>query len=311
MTNHLNYTHGISHLMNCLPEETAEALSRLPCSDWEEIEELRFLSQRPVMVYRQAEGLFLTPAGGLTFSVQGAVTVTSGQVAAIFRQLCDNSVYAKEEDIRQGFLSLPGGHRAGICGSAALHHGEVTFLKNISAINIRIAHQAIGCADGVMRHICSGGALHNTLVVSPPGAGKTTLLRDIARSLGNTYKVGIADERGEIAAVYKGVAQNDIGLRSVVMDSCPKATAIGLMIRSMGIECVITDEIGSEEDARAVELASCAGVQTIASVHGAGLDDLRAHPHLGALLPLFEYVILLQKPEHGSRIKQIIHTKER
>lgn len=311
MPSQSNFVLGIAHLINCLPEEPAEALRNLPRSSWEEIEELRFLVRQPVMVYCQTEGLFLTPSGGLTSSISGAVTTTSGQIANIFRGLCENSVYAKEEDIRQGFLSLPGGHRAGICGSAVVRHGEVTFFKNISAINIRIAHQAIGCADSVIRHICSGGTLHNTLVVSPPGAGKTTLLRDIARILGGSYKVGIADERGEIAAVYKGVPQNDIGLRSVVMDSCPKAAAIGLMIRSMGIECVITDEIGSAEDARAIELASCAGVQTIASVHGAGLDDLHAHPHINALLPLFDYIILLQKPSGGSRIKQIIHTKER
>lgn len=311
MTAQSNLAPGISHIIGCLPEEPAQALSRLPCGSWEKIEELRFLAQRPVMVYRQTEGQFLTPSGSLTSSIQGAITITGGQVISLFRRLCENSVYAKEEDIRQGFLSLPGGHRAGICGSAVLQRGDITFLKNISAVNIRIAHQAIGCADDVIRHICSGGRLHNTLVVSPPGAGKTTLLRDIARTLGGSYKVGIADERGEIAAVYKGVPQNDIGLRSVVMDSCPKALAIGLMIRSMGIECVITDEIGSAADARAVELASCAGVQTIASVHGAELDDLRAHPHLSALLPLFDYIILLQKPTSGPRIKQIIHTKER
>ncbi len=310
MTNQTELPPGIAHLLDCFPSSLAQALGALSAKDWAELEEIRLLAQRPIMLYRKAGGMFLTSCGTFTDSATDAAFVTVQQIAAIFRQLCENSVYAKEEDIRQGFLSLPGGHRAGICGSATLHCGEVTFLKNISAINIRIAHQAIGCADGVMQHICSGGTLHNTILVSPPGGGKTTLLRDIARILGASYKVGIADERGEIAAVYKGVAQNDIGLRSVVMDSCPKATAMGLMIRSMGVDCVITDEIGSAEDAHALRLASCAGVHTIATVHGAGMEDLQRHPHLKSMLPLFEYVIVLQKSSGSSRIKQIIYTKE-
>lgn len=310
MTTQIERPPGIAHLLDCFPSNIAQALGTLSAKDWAKLEEIRLLAQRPILLYQEGGSTFLTPSGAFTNSAERAVFVTIQQIAAIFRQLCENSVYAKEEDIRQGFLSLPGGHRAGICGSATVHNGEVTFIKNISALNIRIAHQAIGCASGVMQHICSGGMLHNTILVSPPGGGKTTLLRDIARILGATYKVGIADERGEIAAVYKGIAQNDIGLRSVVMDSCPKATAMGLMIRSMGVECVITDEIGSMEDAHALHLASCAGVHTIATVHGAGLEDLQIHPHLKSVLPLFEYVIFLQKSSGSSRIKQIICTKE-
>ncbi len=184
-------------------------LGTLSAKDWAKLEEIRLLAQRPILLYQEGGSTFLTPSGAFTNSAERAVFVTIQQIATIFRQLCENSVYAKEEDIRQGFLSLPGGHRAGICGSATVHNGEVTFIKNISALNIRIAHQAIGCASGVMQHICSGGMLHNTILVSPPGGGKTTLLRDIARILGATYKVGIADERGEIAAVYKGEQAGD------------------------------------------------------------------------------------------------------
>lgn len=301
---------GISRILDSLPAEAANAFSRLPTDTWRNIEELRFSAARPVLVYRQTEGLFLSRSGTLNGSAKNAVTVTARQIAQTFRQLCENSVYSKEEDIRQGFLPLPGGHRVGICGSATVRQGEITFIKHISALNLRIAHEAVGCAECVMPYVFGGGEVHNTLIVSPPGVGKTTMLRDIARILGNTHKVGIADERGEIAAVFQGTAQNDVGLRSVVMDNCPKAAAIGLMIRSMGIDCVITDELGSAADVRAAELAAYAGVRIIASAHGDSLADLRTHPHLRTVLPLFDYIILLQK-NSTSRLKQIIDTKER
>lgn len=309
MTNDTYDACGISRILDNLPAEAANALSRLPADTWRNVEELRFLAARPVLIYRQAEGLFLSRSGTLDVSAKNAVIVTARQIAQMFRLFCENSIYSKEEDIRQGFLSLPGGHRIGICGSATVRQGEIAFIKHISALNLRIAHEAVGCADCVMPYIFGGGKVHNTLIVSPPGAGKTTMLRDIARTLGNTHKVGIADERGEIAAVFQGTAQNDIGLRSVVMDNCPKAAAIGLMIRSMGIDCVITDELGSAADVRAAELAACAGVRIIASAHGDSLADLRTHPQLQTVLPLFDYIILLQK-NNTSRLKQIISTKE-
>lgn len=309
MTSDTSAMCGISRILGCLPTEAATALSRLPSDIWRDAEELRFSAARPVLVYRRAEGLFLSRGGTLGLSAENAVTATARQIAQTFRRLCENSVYSKEEDIRQGFLSLPGGHRVGICGSATVRQGEITFIQHISALNIRIAHEVIGCADSVMPYVFGGGEVHNTLIVSPPGAGKTTMLRDIARILGNTHKVGIADERGEIAAVFQGTPQNDVGLRSVVMDNCPKSAAIGLMIRSMGIDCIITDELGSAEDVRAAELASRAGVHIIATAHGGSLSDLRTHPHLHTLLPLFDYIILLQK-NSASRLKQIICTKE-
>lgn len=202
-------------------------------------------------------------------------------------RMCQNSVYARQGELRRGFVTLPGGHRAGICGRTVMENGEIKHLTDISAINLRIAHQILGAADPVMDYIVTNGDVQNTIIVSPPACGKTTLLRDIARQLGGgkyQFRVGIADERGEIAAMHHGVAQNDVGFLTDVYDGCPKAEGMRMLLRGMSPAVLITDEIGTKEDEAAIVEAVHAGVRVICSLHGFGKEDALFKDGIGRLL---------------------------
>ncbi len=258
---------NITPVLKCLPDNIARAAETgMP-------EEIRIICGQAVMLYINGSGFFVTPHGDITSSKTNAQVATRAMINNIFCKICDNSVYAAEDEIRNGFVTLCGGHRVGICGTAVLKNGALHSIKHISALNIRIARQAIGAANKILP-VIADKYIRNTLIVSPPGCGKTTLLRDLARLLGEKYKLGIADERSEIAAVYRGEAQNDVGIRTVVMDGCPKDLAINMMTRTMGIEIALTDEIGSRADAAAIKSALCAGIKIIATAHGYGHKEV-------------------------------------
>lgn len=226
-------------------------------------------------------------AVGRSLQILEETPVSTETVRRIAERMCQNSVYARQGELRRGFITLPGGHRAGICGRTVLENGEIQHLTDISAINLRVAHEILGAADGVMDLIVKDGDVQNTLVISPPACGKTTLLRDIARQLGGgkyQFRVGIADERGELAAMYRGMAQNDVGFLTDVYDGCPKAEGMQMLLRGMSPRVLITDEIGTKEDAAAVQYAVHAGVRVICSLHGFGREDALKKEGIGVLL---------------------------
>ncbi len=214
-------------------------------------------------------------------------------------RLCQNSIYARQGDLRQGFVTIAGGHRAGICGRTVVEDGKVHHLADISSVNLRVAHQILGAADRVMPSIVQGTDILNTLVISPPAAGKTTLLRDIARQLGGgtyRFRVGLLDERGEIAAMYRGEAQNDVGFLTDVYDGCPKAEGMRMLLRGMSPQVLITDEIGTRADGEAITEAVYSGVSVICSLHGIGKEDALSKEGIGTLLRngIFRRVIVLR-----------------
>ncbi len=224
--------------------------------------------------------------------------VSAAEVQLSAQRMCQNSVYARQAELKNGFITLPGGHRAGFCGRTVVEDGKVRALTEISSINLRVAHAVSGVANKVLPHILACGEIQNTLIVSPPGAGKTTLLRDIARQLGSRkygFRVGIADERGEIAAMYRGMPQKDVGILTDVYDGCPKAQAMQMLLRGMAPDVVITDELGGAEEEKAVRALVHAGVRVICSLHGKNRADALAREHIGALLKngVFQKVVTL------------------
>ena len=275
----------LSSLAYFFPAEIAAELSAMPGS-FEALQEIRLRAEAPIAVL----------VGKSPYLGQ---TVLSGEaVQRTAQRMCQNSLYARQAELRNGFVTLPGGHRAGFCGRAVVEDGRVRSLTEISSINLRVAHQILGAADRVLPSLLCGNDVYNTLIVSPPASGKTTLLRDIARQLGSEkygFRVGIADERGEIAAMYRGVPQNDIGIFTDVYDGCPKAEAMQMLLRGMAPRVVITDELGSEEDESAVRALSHAGVRVICSLHGEGREDALSRPGIGALLRagIFKKVVTL------------------
>lgn len=221
---------------------------------------------------------------------------TEEELIQTLHLMSDCSVYALEEEFRQGFLTLPGGHRVGLAGRVVLEAGKVKTIHPVSSLNIRIARQVPGVADPVIPLLLSdeGGLFFSTLIVSPPGGGKTTLLRDIVRQLSigrqdlgfTGVTVALVDERSEIAACYRGIPQNDVGPRTDVLDGCPKSEGLLRMLRSLGPKVLATDELGRVEDLQAVEEAVHSGVAVLATAHGHSLDDLSKHPGLREMLNL-------------------------
>lgn len=207
------------------------------------------------------------------------------ELKSIVQRFSSYSLYAFDEEIRQGYITIKGGHRIGICGSCVVEKDRIKTIKNISSINIRICRQIKGCADNIMPSLIEQGEIMNTIIISPPKCGKTTLIRDVTRNVSNGIegiiagkKVSVIDERSEIAGCYLGVPQMDVGIRTDVLDSCPKSYGISMAIRSMAPEVIVSDEIGTYKDMENIILALNSGVKVITTIHGYDETDLYRRP---------------------------------
>lgn len=215
-----------------------------------------------------------------------------------FEKMCKNSVYHAQKDLAYGFITLDGGHRAGVCGKIIYEADKIKAMIDISSICIRIAREIKGASNNILPHIISGKRIYNTLIISPPGCGKTTLLRDIARILGgreHLLRVGIIDERGEICAMNNGISTYDIGVTSYVLSECRKSDAMEMLLRSMAPDVIITDEIGNENDGEAIFKTINCGVKIICTCHGYDLEDAKRKRAIKELveMDIFEKIIVL------------------
>jgi len=295
-----------------LPLKIRQIINRLDKELQEQIQEIRIRERRPLEIICSEKQFFLTPDGKTSNYPEKAYVPNNEDTLKILNIISNHSIYRLEEELRRGYITVQGGHRIGITGKAILEKGEVKTLKDISGFNIRIAKQVIGAADSIIPYILNikQKNIYNTLIISTPQSGKTTLLRDTARQISSGIgkynftgkKVGIIDERSEIAGCVAGVPQNDVGYRTDILDSCPKAEGMMMMIRSMSPEILVIDEIGRHEDT-----ARNAGVQVIATAHGSNLSEIAKRPSISSLIQqqIFARYILLSRRKGVGTIEKI------
>ena len=288
-------------ILSIFPGMLREALAELRVNT-NNLQEIRIRAGRPVTVL----------CGNREY-ISGRVT-DGAQVNEILAYLSSYSLYAYEDEIRQGFLSLPGGHRVGLSGRTVLESRKIKTITEISSLNIRFAHEIRGCADGLLPHLWENGRLLHTLIVSAPGRGKTTLLRDCIRQIsnGSPYNggmtVGVVDERSEIAGSFRGVPGNDVGMRTDVLDGCPKAEGMMMLIRSMSPKVIAVDEIGSSDELAALMTAMHCGCVLLATVHGSSMEELRKKPVLKYMMELkmFERYVVLDCGKKPGCVKMLL-----
>lgn len=274
---------------------------------FEKLQEIRLRVGKPLaVIYENEEWLLPSKAAGKH-------QVTKEEIRETMDYVSRYSLYAYEQEMRQGFITIEGGHRVGIMGKVILENNKVKNLQYISSVNIRAAHEIIGCADRIMQYITKNREVCHTLIISPPRCGKTTLIRDIIRQIsdGNAYvkgcTVGVVDERSELGGCYQGIPQNQLGIRTDVLDCCPKAEGMIMMIRSMAPQVIAVDEIGTAEDIHALEYAMQCGCKMIASVHGTDMEEAAGKPVLGELIRRrrFERYVVLGNVRRPGEIRNI------
>lgn len=293
------------HLRNRLPSgETAEGL-----------EEIRVRAGQPIEFIYGGKIQYLSDinqgkAEPLKEGQPGMKYRATGEdIAEMMNYISNYSLYAYRNELKQGYITVEGGHRIGVAGQAAVSDGKITGISRAAFLNIRVAHERIGCAKSLLPLLYHGTCIYNTLILSPPGAGKTTLLRDSIRSISAGeeraagLKVSVVDERSEIAACYHGVPQNDVGPRTDVLDGCSKAEGILLLLRAMSPEVIAVDELGTERDFLAVEQAVHSGSGVLGTIHAGSIGELKRRPFVKKWMKngVFERFIVIEREQSGRR----------
>lgn len=259
----------IKSIMDILTPDIVQQIEKL--SDYSNLQEIRIRIDKPLIFYLGSK------------EVVTNYIIKTQDIKFLIQRISNYSIYAFEEEIKQGYITIRGGHRVGLCGSCVVKNKSISTIKDIASVNIRICREIKGCSNKIMKFIIDDDddTVKNTIIISPPKCGKTTLIRDIVRNLSmginsasTAKKICVIDERSEIAGCFKGVPQMDIGIRTDVLDSAPKSEGILMAIRGLSPDIIVCDEIGTDKDIESVISALNSGVSVITTIHGYGIEDL-------------------------------------
>ena len=299
---------SISNILRCFPIKIAKKIENYFLSEninLNLLEEIRIRVNRPILL----------KIGQQERKIE--YIVTTEEILETLQHICDNSIYSYQSQICNGYITMQGGHRVGITGNAVIKEGKVTNINYVSSLNFRIAKQVLGASNKIIKYIINEeeNSIYSTLIVSPPGAGKTTILRDLVRKLSNGIEqinyhginIGVVDERGEIAAMYRGIPQNDVGTRTDVLDNVTKSVGMSMLIRSMAPKVIVADEIGNKDEVEPIMQAVCSGIKGVFTAHGASIEDIKLNPTIRELADngVFERIIFLCDKKEKGEIEKV------
>ncbi len=296
------YDQAFAECAAILPQAVREALSAVPVDGGTAWEEIRLRAGRGVFLQGRGRERPVLLAGQ-------PLQITSQDLSTVLERATQSSYQSASEQLRRGFYTLRGGHRIGVSGAVSVREGRALAFRELSSLSIRVARSFPGIAGPLEGELLERGAFPSTLILSPPGAGKTTLLRELLRVLSDRFSLrpALADERGEVAALWRGVPQLDVGRHTDVLDGSPKAEGMLLLLRSMNPQVLAADEITAPEDVTAISMAANCGVSVLATAHGGSLEELGRRPLYRRLLSqrVFRRVILIERTGAGERVYRV------
>lgn len=293
-------------VLRLFPQSTKEILNNIPCDNKKRITEIRLRLERQLTVSDFGKEYGILINGELTQPEKSQLKATQTDIETVMSRAFKNSIYSYKKEFTSGFITSEGGCRVGFCGTAALNPSEnyrIENIRHISSVNIRIAREVKGCADSLINEIFKGG-LKSLLIAGAPASGKTTVLRDLTRQLGSCVRISLIDERNEIAACINGVPQNDVGLLTDVFSSYGRYDGIITAVRVMSPRLLVCDEIGTDEDHKALEYAINSGVKILASCHADSFEELQYKPVISKLIKagVFDFCAFLSA---GGKVQRI------
>ncbi len=292
--------------VNVLPLELRVQLNGIPSEVKEQVQEIRLRRGQPVCLSVRGKRRYLSQTGGLCGDECVSVICREEWLDKTFDKACEHSVYAHQEELKNGYVTTCDGCRIGIAGTAVIRSGEITSFHSITSLCLRVAREHRGCAEEVANILCKGMSIHSALICGEPSSGKSSLLKDLIRQLSSRgLSVAVIDERGELSP-------NGTTHQADVLLHVPKAEGFELAVRTLSPQVIVFDELGNDREIGAVTEGIYRGVCAVSSVHCHTREDLiKRTPLLRALHNnAFEYLFFLEGRQRPGNIRQWVKTEE-